>query len=225
MTCRQFHQLVDRLVVGDLPPNEQVKLRAHAANCPDCSEVFAMEHRLNDGLTDQHIPEPSLDFEARVRKLALASQDDAANEGWSKPIWGSAVAAVLALGLFIGVQMNNPESDGPAPGLASTESDSADNGTPVVQAQQKSVRLAFNSKAPMDNVTLTLEMPPHAELSPFPGRQVVSWKVDLKKGDNVLVLPVNVLFPGSGELVAHLDNGSRKKTFTAAIPKLTEPTL
>ena len=75
----------------------------------------------------------------------------------------------------------------------------------------------------MDNVTLTLELPPNAELAPFPGRQTISWTVDLKQGDNVLALPINVLFPGSGKLVAHLDDGTRRKTFSTAIPGNTEP--
>jgi putative zinc finger protein len=220
MTCRQFHQLVDRLVVGDLPPHEQDELREHAAACPDCAELWEIEKHLNAGITAQGIPEPSKDFESRIRNLALSEQKPSISGSWAKPVMGSAIAATLAMGLFFGMQMTQTGADQPKPELASTNVQNE-----KTAPQSKSVRLAFNSPTAMDNVTLTLEMPAHAELTPFPGRQTVSWKVDLKAGDNILNLPVNVLFPGSGKLVAHLDNGTRRKTFTTPIPGITEPTL
>ena len=131
---------------------------------------------------------------------------------------------MLALGIFIGMQVGPadtglPEDIADASGQTATESVSE----PESGAELKTVRLAFNSRKAMDNVTLTLELPPNAELAPFPGRQTISWTVDLKQGDNVLALPINVLFPGSGKLVAHLDDGTRRKTFSTAIPGNMEP--
>ncbi len=223
MTCRQFHQLVDRLVVGDLPPQEQSELRDHAAICADCAELWEMEKHLNAGMAQQRVPEPSIDFESRIRNMALTGETSANQANWAKPVVGSAVAATLAMGLFFGIQMN--AEDGQQPSSVIATGTTQDDSTDVFAPQSKSVRLAFNSQAAMDNVTLTLEMPANAELAPFPGRHIVSWKVDLKAGDNVLELPVNVLFPGSGELVAHLDDGTRRKTFKTPISDITEPTL
>ncbi len=225
MTCRQFHQEVDSLVRGELPPAEQEALQAHASVCPDCSELWEDERRLQKGIMAQTIPAPNADFESRVRALAL-SQDTRRRSGLpAAPLWASAVAAVLALGIFIGMQVGPVDMGQTGEELAgtsdqnTTEPVSTTHGGPEL----KTVRLAFNSRRAMENVTLTLEMPPNAELAPFPGRQTISWTVDLKEGDNVLALPINVLFPGSGELVAHLDDGTRRKTFSTAIPGNTEP--
>lgn len=225
MTCRQFHQEVDSLVRGELPPHEQEALQAHASVCPDCSELWEDELRLQNGIMAQNIPSPNADFESRVRSAALA-QAAPQRSGFPKtPLWASSIAAVLALGIFIGMQIGPADPEMPGDDLAET----SDQGTPEPasriqsSAEVKTVRLAFNSRRAMENVTLTLEMPPNAELAPFPGRQTISWKVNLKEGDNVLALPINVLFPGSGELVAHLDDGTRRKTFSTAIPGNTEP--
>ena len=198
MTCRQFHQEVDSLVRGDLPLHEQEALQAHASTCASCSELWEDEQRLQKGIMAQTVPEPDDDFESRVRAMALA--------------------------VFIGMQVGPadtglPEDIADAPGQTATETVAE----PESGAELKTVRLAFNSRKAMDNVTLTLELPPNAELAPFPGRQTISWTVDLKQGDNVLALPINVLFPGSGKLVAHLDDGTRRKTFSTAIPGNTEP--
>ena len=226
MTCQQFHQQVDRLVFGDLPPGEEEALRAHAATCGDCAKVLETQQQLQQGFAGQAIPEPTADFEARIRAMALASDTNkastrAAGAIKTAPIWGSAVAAVLALGVFIGMQMGPTGIQSEEPRLATSTTTEA--GSVPAEPDVRTVRLAFNSRTAMENVTLTLEMPSHAELAPFPGRQTISWKVNLKEGDNVLALPVNVLFPGTGELVAHLDKGELRKTFSTSIPDKREP--
>ena len=45
------------------------------------------------------------------------------------------------------------------------------------------------------------------------------WKVDLDKGENVVNLPLNILFSGEGDLVAHLDDGRRTKTFRTSLDR------
>ena len=226
MTCRQFHQEVDSLVRGDLPLHEQEALQAHASTCASCSELWEDEQRLQKGIMAQTVPEPDDDFESRVRAMALAGETPRNSTLRKTSLWASSIAAVLALGIFIGMQVGPADTglpediaDADATGQTATETVAE----PESGAGLKTVRLAFNSRKAMDNVTLTLELPPNAELAPFPGRQTISWTVDLKQGDNVLALPINVLFPGSGKLVAHLDDGTRRKTFSTAIPGNTEP--
>lgn len=88
----------------------------------------------------------------------------------------------------------------------------------------RQVRLAFSSAEPLENVRLTLELPDNVELEPFPGRHSLSWHVDLDAGDNVLTLPLRVLYPAEAELVARLDDGNRQKTFRTSIPgELVKP--
>ena len=83
---------------------------------------------------------------------------------------------------------------------------------------EQTVRLAFHSGQRLEGVTLTLELPPNVELAHWPGQHRLSWQVDLEAGDNVLALPLKVLFPGSGELVARLNLGQQHKSFRVEIP-------
>lgn len=218
MNCSEFRQDVDALAAGELSELSERSMREHASHCGPCAESLAAAVFVADQIKQDRSPEPDPEFETRVLGKALGHHQQKQTNRWHTPLWGSAVAAALVIGIFVGGQW----SQGPGQGSKLAEENAI---TPVAndEAQQKLVRLAFTSKEAVENVTLTLELPPNMELAPFPGRHRVSWKVSLKPGDNLLALPVNILFPGEGSLVAHLGEGEKRKTFRTDIGKLTEP--
>lgn len=215
MSCDLFSKQLEQYARGELAPGVECALEAHLAECTSCSDRLNAERQFLDALRQQAVPAPSVDFEARV--LAVATGKQGANRAWQHPVLGGAVAAVLALGLYIGLQEQTPPATQSAPVAA------ADPTAEVFAPQQQTVKLAFHSNHALDDVTLTLDLPPHVELASFPGRQRLSWQVSLQQGDNVLSLPLKVLFPADGELVAHLNDGSRQKTFRAPIQVEAEP--
>ncbi len=215
MNCSDFKNDVDALAAGEVPETTERTLRDHAASCNDCAIALATAQYIAEQLASDRAPEPDSDFESRILNQATGRTEKFGHT----PIWGGAIAAALAVGVFIGNQFSA------APVDVGTEI--ADNTSPatteIASPQQQTVRVAFTSAQAVENVTLTLELPPNMELTPFPGRHKVSWKVNLKPGDNLLALPVNVLFPGEGTLVAHLGDGEKRKTFKTDIGKLMEP--
>lgn len=213
-SCQQSHEYIDQYVTGAIAPADALALKRHLAGCPQCAGRFRWQQRIAAELADQaRVPEPSADFESRV--LAAAT----ARRRWLAPVTGSAVAAVLVLGLVFGAGFwpGHPVD----PERAST----AENGEPVVPLapREQTVRLAFTSGSQLDDVSLTLELPPHVELSRFPGHHKLTWQVDLKPGDNVIALPLRMAYPQAGEIIARLDDGRRTKTFRAAIPGIGKP--
>ncbi|WP_166266988.1 anti-sigma factor family protein [Marinobacter caseinilyticus] len=222
MNCHQFREDIEILNQDDASSGLENKLKAHAAECRECALLWQEQRQLRDLFGAQAIPEPSPDFEFRVLQAATMSQGAVGRRAWAFPAMGAAVAAILALGVYIGLHLGPNSNLETVPEIAAT---SAQPGTDDahVESGLQTVKLAFNSRQAMDGVTLTLELPANVELAPFPGRRNVSWKVNLKQGDNVLALPLNVLFPGSGTLVAHLDDGSKRKTFRTAISRNKEP--
>ncbi|WP_323754226.1 anti-sigma factor [Marinobacter sp.] len=216
MNCETFITNID--IEADCTLTADMK--QHAELCPDCARALRAAQELQAGMQSMAIPEPTRDFESRVLTAATGGDSKTGHRNWHIPAWSGAIAAALVVGVFIGGELSapTPESDPvvaqeavPAVEMASTS------------PKQQTVKLAFNSHEAVENVTLTLELPPNMELTPFPGRHRVSWKVDLKPGDNLLALPLNVLFPGAGTLVAHLDDGNKRKTFRADIGKTKEP--
>lgn len=213
MKCETFLNHVDAWAAGEPVAVPEQELQEHASRCKRCAQALEMAALIQHELQSDAVPEPSAGFEQRVLTQATA-RPGAYRVVRALPVWGGAIAATLVVGIWIGQGQDTPAQ---SPELAETSVDHREPAPVVFEPVQQTVKLAFNSKTDVENVTLTLELPPNVELSPFPGRHTISWTVNLKQGDNLLALPLNVLFPGQGELVAHLDDGETRKTFRTEI--------
>ena len=210
MSCPSIRSQLPDYVRATLPENEAAVVREHLQRCPPCRRRCDMEEVLMSRMAAQFdVPPPAPDFESRVfRELSSGSGRRV------HMAWGGAVAAALALGLFIGqFGLWQPDEAGHEAVAVAEVVD-----TPVVAPVERTVRLAFTAGEPLDDVTLTLNLPPHVEIAGLPGQHQVRWQVSLEQGDNVLALPLRIMFPGDGELVAELDAEGRQKVFRATIP-------
>ncbi|MBD3639737.1 MAG: zf-HC2 domain-containing protein, partial [Marinobacter sp.] len=205
MSCREIRVSLVAYLNNELPAQHREQVAEHVATCASCSRALEAERLLGEKLqVRQRIPEPSREFESRVLSAATGPTR---HGRWSHRVLGGAIAAALALGVSLGVILNKGASPEPQQ-LASQQVSE-----PVVfEPVEQTVKLAFRSGQALDNVTLTLELPPNVELSPWPGRQELSWQISLDAGENVVSLPLKVLFPGRGELVARLNTGEQQKS-------------
>lgn len=208
MICHECQTQLIEYLNETLTSRERADVAQHLENCEICCARLSRERAMQPALKQvAPVPAPSEGFEART--LAAATRGDHLRSRVS-PRVGAAIAAALVLGVVLGAGLFSGASRPPVVATDATSSSvTGSTKAPVL----KTVRLAFSSRDTLDNVTLTLDLPSNIELARFPGRQRLSWKIDLKAGDNILALPVRVLFAGSGELVAHLDDGMRQKTF------------
>ena len=222
MSCSTYRKNLRPWLRGELPEGESVAVQKHVASCYPCARIVENESIIYGALKELHkAPEPSDDFESRV--LAAATGRSTAmgrRRSFSFPVAGGAVAAALALGIALGVGLQSEPGSGRDMQTVEAPVDS----DPAVNNLQ-TVRFAFNAAEALDNVTLTVELPAHVEMADYPGHQKLSWNVSLEQGENIVKLPLNVLFPGEGELVASLDDGERKKTFRTRLSRQDESSL
>ncbi|XOZ33230.1 anti-sigma factor family protein [Halomonadaceae bacterium KBTZ08] len=205
MKCDELAAYIEGYCDGVLNPGEREAVEAHVAVCGQCARRVCAEQRWRELLREPVTAEPDPGFEGRV--LASVHGGGDARRRWSTPVVAAAMAACLAVGLLIG-QWGLPLQEASQPPTVVG---------PVADDRVKTVRLAFESDKALQNVTLTIEMPPNAEIASFPGERRLSWEVDLKRGKNLLALPVRTLFPGEGELVARIRHGDKERSFRAPI--------
>ncbi|GGY83337.1 anti-sigma factor family protein [Marinobacter zhanjiangensis] len=220
-SCQQSQETIEQYVAGTLARADALMFERHLASCPRCASRLRWQQRINEEVAGQSgIPEPSGDFESRV--LAAATGRSFARPGLATPVVGGAFAAMLVLGLVLGLNLDDRAPDGVRQADSGTATEAVERSLVPAEPREETVRLAFTSQSQLDNVSLTLELPAHVELVQFPGHQQLTWQVDLKPGDNVIALPLRIAYPDGGEIVARLDDGRKSKTFRARIPGIGE---
>lgn len=209
MSCGELRANMDALLSGDLSRSEQVRLFNHAAFCGPCGNYLDRAREVQKLVADSAPMGPvPADLGERVFRAAGAGEHSAWLDSWPRSV---AVAAVVLVALLLWPLTYWNHTD-------TGTIEQAGGPLEMWEPEVRQVRLAFSSDEPLENVRLTLELPDNVELEPYPGRQSLSWHVDLSAGDNVLTLPLRVLYPAEAELVARLDVGDRRKTFRAPIP-------
>lgn len=231
MKCDECKNNLCSWAKAELSAAQANRLEQHLAECESCSVAAHNELAIVTAMREsQEIPPSSPGFEKQVLDVAIGrgrrSRNSLAVYGWSAAWVGGAIAAALVLGIALGFGWRSGQE--PADELAQIKTESVTDHQvtvvdesmdqhSVVKPVARNVRLAFRSREALQGVTLTVELPPHVEVSNYPGHQRLSWRVDLDKGENVVNLPLNILFAAEGELVAHLDDGQRTKTFRASL--------
>lgn len=226
MTCSEIRDELIAYAAGEeLDEQARSAVEAHVRACPDCERRLRWETRVQQSVSEEAaIPDPSADFESRVLAAATGRADADTGGVWKqRSIIGGAVAAALVVGVFVGSGMQGGTDS--APVAEQTESVEAE----PVWSREETVKLAFDTKSRLNDVSLTIELPPHVEVTRFPGHRRLTWQVDMEPGKNVIALPLRIAYPEGGEIVAHLGKGSKRRTFVAPLPGLTnekqEPAL
>lgn len=107
MACQLWSEKLDLYLDGELPPDEQRRLREHMRGCVDCSSESLDQLRAKRAIQlagQRFVPDPA--FRARIQagihKKAAASRPAASSWRWLATLTTSAVAALLIFGaLFI----------------------------------------------------------------------------------------------------------------------------
>ena len=120
--CREFTEKLDALLAGSLTADEAERLRAHAAGCPDCAALLALQRRLagvDAAALEAAVPDDLLEgmwprvseaiLEAGARRRAGSRRWFArggpapARPGWLVPaLAAAAVVLALATGFLAG---------------------------------------------------------------------------------------------------------------------------
>lgn len=202
MNCTDINTQLESYIQGELSDQEQQAMSEHIAGCASCQQQLD-ETKMMYQLLKQLPVEPALTgFEERVFDSVRREYPQHQKHGF-KTGFATAIAASLTVWFASTVFIPTAEIE------TQTESQEIS----LALNNQQTVRLLFDAAADLEQVRLSIDLPANVELSGYPGQRALSWQTSLKKGQNVLALPVMAIENGQGELVAQLDYGDKQKTF------------
>lgn len=237
MNCTEFNKVlisvsemhgqpVNGNAPGGLGVGQQAEFDAHRAACSACQASYEAEVVLLTALREMPVPAPSADFADRVLRAAIA-QKGAQTTGHHQRhgfMWGFGSAAVAALALWVVVGVF-PGAVSPVGSVSdevvATNAEPASNThkpeLSIVLNQQQDIKLAFYSGESLKGAKITIRLPENVALVGYPGRRQLSWTTNLKKGDNLLRLPVIATQIAKGELIADIEFEGRVKTLMLGV--------
>lgn len=200
MHCQQAQSLFDDLLDGSLTLPAREALQRHVAECAGCRAAQERARAVQRALRALPVEPPTSGFAARALRGARLAQPDGAR----RPRYGFAAgfASALAASLIVWLVAVPPQPPVAAgPSIA------------VVRDQAQTINLVVHVPQDMPNAILAVHLPEATELAGYPGERQLLWQTSLRRGENLLVLPVIVHGARAGELVATVTHGDQQKIF------------
>lgn len=186
MQCEQFDRVIDDFIEGQLEPAEYGRVHAHLEHCPRCNENLAEHHSYLALMGDLPAPQAAPGRLAHMLRQARLAGESTRQQGsgrWAF-LGGFATAAALALLLLAGQW---------PPGAPLQQADPAKKLAAIAEhALRRQVTVVINVPADMPDADLALDFPAALRLEGLEDLHHVAWSVDLKKGANVLTLPLTI---------------------------------
>ncbi len=200
MLCERLGNQIDDFLDGTLAVQEARALEAHAAQCDDCAHVLAARRTLLGSLAELPVEEHDPEFLDQALSTAL----QAAPQRQSR--WMRArhrLAAAAAILLIAGVSWQS--------GIFSNPSDVPE--ITIALHEVTPISLRFSSVEDLEDARLSLQLPEGVALAGHTDRRAISWRTDLKAGNNVLELPLVGYVASTSRLTAELEHPRGSKSF------------
>ena len=203
MRCNEFVDNLDEHLDGDLAAQDVRALEQHAGGCDGCAALLAERRALRRRLANLPLEAPSEGFLELA--LSKAIPPPRARKPWAAS--GPRIAALAAV-LLIAVAMLQTPILSPSRDIPEIA---------ITLHEVTPVNLRFAAEAGLADARISLQLPEGVELAGYPGRNSLSWRTDLKEGDNLLRLPLVGHLASSSRLRAELEHPTGSKSFELQI--------
>lgn len=202
MKCDSLQDLLD-MPAAEVPEPLKAQLHAHIETCPACSRDWKAQRLLDASLQAWPVPPPPPGYSGRVleRTFEIAARNRRRDLGY-----GLGLAAVLVLGVAIGLSLGGSAESGAGYTVR--------HGVLVLQGgRPTTVGVSFDATSALGGVRFAIDLPAGMQLADRPDTRHVMWTGELRKGRNLLRLPVVARAGTDGLLVAELSTEAGSRTF------------
>jgi hypothetical protein len=206
MNCKQALEYRDDYIDGFLSQDEKVAVREHLDNCRQCHAAFKRDEEMLQALRALPVPAPSPGFVSHSIQHAQSAGKWQMPKSLT-PLLSAAMAACLVLWLVTGF-----------PRMSEHTARELPTAQVIIKInEEKIVNVVVNAPRDLLDAHVTIELPEQLEMVGFPGKREIEWKTDLRKGRNLLSLPIVAKRTGNVELVARIDHDNKSKLLKLAM--------
>jgi len=199
MNCNQVDNLLQDYIDGDLPEAQLKAITEHHQTCNSCENSYHKALQIRTLLQKMPVPPHSKGFVERVFEEAEKSSGNQKSSRYTA--FAGAIAAGLATWFIIANVL-----------FTSTTTDTPDNIYKVlVNNEVQIINVAIESEYELAGVKMSITLSPNLELAGYGNRTSINWDTRLKKGINIVKLPIVGLAAGNGAIITRIQmNGEEK---------------
>jgi hypothetical protein len=206
--CKTVQSQIDEFLDLTLDKQVQIQLSEHIDKCKACAGFVDAQRQFSASLKQMPVLGPSADFYSRVfinieRKQSEQKTIHSHRKGFVRG-FSTAIAAGLALWVVVGLYPQIKQQPLQDPVYAVSMS----------LDEVQIVSLAFHTVNAVNNAKVTLKLPANMELVGYEGMSELTWNTQLKKGDNLLKLPMRAKSLMQGKIFAEIEHQNKKKSFS-----------
>jgi len=200
MHCNIILSQLDDYIDGELKPGQRSQYEAHLGECDSCKQAWQQELQFRSLMKEHDVPAPAVGFEdrafAKLPRHASSSHKSSFVAGF-----GGAMAAGIVLFIAAALFLNPVTQQQAIPNIQLT------------LHEAKKVNMVFDVPEMVADATFSMQVPEHIDIAGRKGLHQIEWKTALKKGKNLLSLPIVAQSAKGGELVAKIKYGDQEKVF------------
>lgn len=198
MNCNQVEHLLQGYLDDDLSEALSKAVEKHHKKCNKCSNAYKKAVQINTLLKEMPVPPLSEGFVDRA--LNKATQETRHNKPTIYTLGAGAIAAGFALWFVVASTL-----------LTTPVTTPTNPYTVTVNSEVKTIKVAINSESEFDRVQMSIELSPNLEIAGYGNRTSINWDTRLKKGVNVIKLPVVGLASGGGTITTRVQMQGKEK--------------
>ncbi|MBN1377744.1 MAG: hypothetical protein JXA04_00760 [Gammaproteobacteria bacterium] len=180
MKCNELNNLIDDYIAGQIEAGVEKQISDHLTVCIDCRERVRQYKEYFVRMATFNAPNLDSGRSARILRLAVEEGEKriAAKKHKLSFMRGFAAASILAVALLFGV--NTLNTSNPPSEIVS------------MYDWERDISLVIHVPNDMDGALLVLDLPDDISIRGLEYLAHIEWPVDLKKGSNVITLPINI---------------------------------
>jgi hypothetical protein len=198
VTCREIDNLLQDFIDEKLSPADYEMVAGHYRSCSTCAGKYQDALAVIHELKKADVPPASADFASRA--IARATRADQRPSVRVPGRLSAGIAASLVMLALIAVFFSLNITD-------------QDNAVVLLGGEVKVIKVAIDSVHAIDGVKMTIDISENLEISGYEDQKIISWNADLKKGTNVIALPISAIARGEGEITTRVRLNDKVKIF------------